>query len=149
MDGIVEAKKAAPTRDEPKRLQFFLDWTQNWTQLRNLLRSPPLLSRCYLNRPGGNRTCNPRFWRPVLYQLSYGPKNCCGWKLQNPGRPWKPQRWTRRRWRPMLNQLSHGPRNCCGWKLQNPERLWKARCLPLACRYRTASPPPQRGRPRR
>ena len=25
------------------------------------------------NRPGGNRTPNPRFWRPVLYQLSYGP----------------------------------------------------------------------------
>ena len=25
------------------------------------------------NRPGRNRTCNPRFWRPVLYQLSYGP----------------------------------------------------------------------------
>src|SRR5712692_4851926 len=24
-------------------------------------------------RPGRNRTCNPRFWRPVLYQLSYGP----------------------------------------------------------------------------
>src|SRR5882762_9205357 len=30
-----------------------------------------------LNRPGRNRTCNPRFWRPVLYQLSYGPKK--GW----------------------------------------------------------------------
>ena len=27
----------------------------------------------YLHRPGRNRTCNPRFWRPVLYQLSYGP----------------------------------------------------------------------------
>src|SRR2546425_2671001 len=26
------------------------------------------------DRPGRNRTCNPRFWRPVLYQLSYGPK---------------------------------------------------------------------------
>ncbi len=25
------------------------------------------------NRPGGNRTPNRRFWRPVLYQLSYGP----------------------------------------------------------------------------
>src|SRR6266511_3990729 len=35
-------------------------------------RATPL-SRCYLNRPGRNRTCNPRFWRPVLYQLSYGP----------------------------------------------------------------------------
>src|SRR6266567_3550524 len=29
-------------------------------------------------RPGRNRTCNPRFWRPVLYQLSYGPK-LSGW----------------------------------------------------------------------
>src|ERR1700720_2092292 len=26
------------------------------------------------HRPGGNRTPNRRFWRPVLYQLSYGPK---------------------------------------------------------------------------
>src|SRR5690606_8352410 len=24
-------------------------------------------------RPGGTRTPNRRFWRPVLYQLSYGP----------------------------------------------------------------------------
>src|SRR5439155_22924705 len=24
-------------------------------------------------RAGGNRTPNPRLWRPVLYQLSYGP----------------------------------------------------------------------------
>src|SRR2546423_10043965 len=28
----------------------------------------------YCDRPGGNRTPNRRFWRPVLYQLSYGPK---------------------------------------------------------------------------
>jgi hypothetical protein len=27
----------------------------------------------FICRPGRNRTCNPRFWRPVLYQLSYGP----------------------------------------------------------------------------
>src|SRR5207244_13534857 len=27
--------------------------------------------RC--GRPGGNRTPNPRFWRPVLCQLSYWP----------------------------------------------------------------------------
>jgi hypothetical protein len=26
------------------------------------------------DRPGGNRTPNRRFWRPVLYQLSYGPR---------------------------------------------------------------------------
>src|SRR3989338_4708198 len=26
-------------------------------------------------RPGGFRTPNPRFWRPILYQLSYWPKN--------------------------------------------------------------------------
>jgi hypothetical protein len=25
------------------------------------------------SRPGGTRTPNRRFWRPVLYQLSYGP----------------------------------------------------------------------------
>src|SRR5256714_3917992 len=28
----------------------------------------------FVHRPGGNRTPNRRFWRPVLYQLSYGPK---------------------------------------------------------------------------
>ena len=28
------------------------------------------------NRPGGTRTPNPRFWRPVLCQLSYGPLTC-------------------------------------------------------------------------
>src|SRR3989442_12285372 len=28
------------------------------------------------NRPGRTRTCNPRFWRPVLYQWSFGPT---GW----------------------------------------------------------------------
>src|SRR5690348_187210 len=33
-------------------------------------------ARRMTDRPGRNRTCNPRFWRPVLYQLSYGPK---GW----------------------------------------------------------------------
>ena len=27
-----------------------------------------------LGRPGGSRTPSPRFWRPVLYQLSYWPK---------------------------------------------------------------------------
>ncbi len=29
--------------------------------------------------PGGRR-----IWRPVLYQLSYGPRKCCGWKLATP-----------------------------------------------------------------
>ena len=28
-----------------------------------------------LYRPGGSRTPSPRFWRPVLYQLSYWPMN--------------------------------------------------------------------------
>ncbi len=30
------------------------------------------------HRPGRNRTCNPRFWRPVLYHLSYGPLHLHG-----------------------------------------------------------------------
>src|SRR5437867_3682076 len=29
--------------------------------------------RAKAGRPGGNRTPNPRFWRPVLCQLSYWP----------------------------------------------------------------------------
>ena len=41
-----------------------------------------------LGRPGRNRTCNPRFWRPVLYQLSYGPMSAAG-SLQNPRPAWK------------------------------------------------------------
>src|SRR5690606_29176216 len=32
---------------------------------------------CSSGRPGGNRTPNLRFWRPLLYQLSYWPKLCC------------------------------------------------------------------------
>ena len=28
------------------------------------------------NRGDRTRTCNPRFWRPVLYQLSYTPRSC-------------------------------------------------------------------------
>jgi hypothetical protein len=28
------------------------------------------------NRGGRTRTCNPRFWRPVLCQLSYAPRGC-------------------------------------------------------------------------
>src|SRR5258708_2138229 len=39
--------------------------------------SPSLQPRVFLTfpcgRPGGNRTPNPRFWRPVLCQLSYWP----------------------------------------------------------------------------
>jgi len=32
------------------------------------------------SRAGGTRTPNRRFWRPVLYQLSYCPlQGCCGW----------------------------------------------------------------------
>ena len=37
------------------------------------LDQPPSVKRGEANRPGRTRTCNPRFWRPVLYQLSYGP----------------------------------------------------------------------------
>ncbi len=38
--------------------------------------------------PHGTR----RLWRPVLYQLSYGPRNRRGWKLPNPCCPWKARR---------------------------------------------------------
>src|SRR6476646_9241342 len=36
-------------------------------------RLPAFVADSQPDRPGGNRTPNPRFWRPVLYQLSYGP----------------------------------------------------------------------------
>ncbi len=41
--------------------------------------SPPHPTR---NRPGGNRTPNRRFWRPVLYQLSYGPTPVAGDRIE-------------------------------------------------------------------
>jgi hypothetical protein len=34
-------------------------------------------------RPGGTRTPNLRFWRPLLYQLSYWPKNTATFSLQS------------------------------------------------------------------
>jgi hypothetical protein len=33
-----------------------------------------LVSSPFAYRAGRTRTCNPRFWRPVLCQLSYGPR---------------------------------------------------------------------------
>jgi hypothetical protein len=33
----------------------------------------PVSRRIRLNRGGGTRTPSRRFWRPVLYQLSYAP----------------------------------------------------------------------------
>src|SRR5439155_19060446 len=35
-------------------------------------KNPEPLGPCF-GRPGGSRTPSPRFWRPVLYQLSYWP----------------------------------------------------------------------------
>src|SRR4249920_1971607 len=35
--------------------------------------APDLYVLAATGRPGGNRTPNPRFWRPVLCQLSYWP----------------------------------------------------------------------------
>src|ERR1044071_1622161 len=42
------------------------------TVLRFLSLSP-FVAALRLGRSGGTRTHNPRFWRPVLYQLSYAP----------------------------------------------------------------------------
>ena len=57
------------------------------------------------HRPGRTRTCNPRFWRPVLYHLSYGPRwpgaesNCrhhdfqsCALPTELPGPGWAERR---------------------------------------------------------
>ncbi len=35
--------------------------------------SPCRIAPVLANRGGRTRTCNPRFWRPVLYQLSHAP----------------------------------------------------------------------------
>ena len=44
-------------------------------------RQRPPLCRTEGSRGDRTRTCNPRFWRPVLYQLSYAPRferDCSG-----------------------------------------------------------------------
>lgn len=38
-------------------------------------RQPRTRNYWFLGRRGRDRTCDPRFWRPVLYQLSYAPMN--------------------------------------------------------------------------
>jgi hypothetical protein len=47
------------------------------TAVPNRLLSPTIRLR-QANRAGRTRTCNPRFWRPVLCQLSYGPSPWTG-----------------------------------------------------------------------
>src|SRR5256885_2354483 len=48
---------------------------KSWRAGAEVATEPPATPDPFLaNRPGRNRTCNPRFWRPVLYQLSYGPR---------------------------------------------------------------------------
>jgi hypothetical protein len=42
---------------------------------RNQVR-PRIRGAALLRRPGGTRTPNIRFWRPVLFQLSYVPISC-------------------------------------------------------------------------
>ena len=45
------------------------------------------------NRGGRTRTCNPRFWRPVLCQLSYAPGLRGEWyRRQGRGKP-RPRLW--------------------------------------------------------
>ena len=53
-----------------------LDDTAAWTTSKFSFGCPSvfLLPPFPPYRPGGNRTPNRRFWRPVLYQLSYGPR---------------------------------------------------------------------------
>jgi hypothetical protein len=36
------------------------------------------------SRGGRTRTCNPRFWRPVLCQLSYAPRGCASDCIRGP-----------------------------------------------------------------
>jgi hypothetical protein len=48
-----------------------------WTEIgRNVAfteNRKPRLSRALPNRGDRTRTCNPRFWRPVLYQIELRP----------------------------------------------------------------------------
>ena len=66
-------ERRACARHHPATLPpAFLD-ASSMTRPRSLHPSDQLARRDWSGRPGGNRTPNPRFWRPVLCQLSYWP----------------------------------------------------------------------------
>ena len=75
------------------------------------------------NRPGGTRTPNPRFWRPVLYQLSYGPLFSNG---QGRNRTTDTAIFSR-----VLYQLSYLADTNTNWP------AWPTKKPPEACRLRT------------
>src|SRR5205085_8041513 len=66
---------AVPTTNSKLHCDLRINLEEFQTALRsaNQLRSASTRSSKSSYRPGGNRTPNRRFWRPVLYQLSYGP----------------------------------------------------------------------------
>ena len=66
---------AVPTTNSKLHCDLRINLDEFQTALRsaNQLRSASTRSSKSSYRPGGNRTPNRRFWRPVLYQLSYGP----------------------------------------------------------------------------
>ena len=94
-------------------------------ELRNTHRSfcPDQATYRYPGRSGGTRTPNPRFWRPVLCQLSYTPR------IYPFTRRWRRRRRHRRCARP------RGSRNA------SPRPSQSARSAPRPSRYcRPASP---------
>src|SRR5258706_5558722 len=58
-------------------------------------------------RPGGSRTPSPRFWRPVLYQLSYWPKTTISIRLFAPNRA--PGSWLQAFWLRACPRLAQRP----------------------------------------
>src|SRR4029079_4994960 len=72
----------------PSPLDDSAETTTNYLvqcELRVLSSQSVRNSHSQCDRPGGNRTPNRRFWRPVLYQLSYGPSPavCCNLELHS------------------------------------------------------------------
>src|SRR4029077_7937293 len=79
--------------------------------------------------PAGTR----RLWRPVLYQLSYGPKNCAAGSYRIRG-----DRGTLKDGPAVVGDRSlqrwgHAPETRGGWNLVSPGRPSTHQCLPLVC----------------
>lgn len=76
-----------PARLRPDRCD--LGRRSVWTSLGQSHSRPrayyPSTCRIIRSRPAGTRTLNPRFWRPMLYQLSYGPISAGGGRIRTCG----------------------------------------------------------------
>jgi hypothetical protein len=65
-------------------------WARSSPRVVSPVNGRPRISGAFLYRGGRTRTCNPRFWRPVLCQLSYAPRGCANDSIGGPFVVWSP-----------------------------------------------------------